>query len=69
MKKISCQPNGLKNHGRSDHHSAGRSQLKRHCASVERTQQADASGGPTRASAMTAGTIARTTMYIGRMSK
>ena len=36
VKKMSCQPKGLKNQGRSDHHSAGRFQPKASWREVER---------------------------------
>ena len=69
VKKMSCQPKGLKNQGRSDHHSAGRlkprAMLRLHSA----RQKPIASQGWTRLSAMTSGIIISTPKYIGRISK
>ena len=68
VKKISCQANGLKNQpGPTTIPPAGPSRTRSAPGRAEAKRQRGR--GPIRASAMTAGTIASTTIYMGRMSK
>ncbi len=69
VKKISCQPKGLKNQTRSDQGSAGRPGKPVCAAAHIASTAAAARPGCTRFSATTAGIIASATRYIGRMSK
>lgn len=69
VKNSNCHPNGLKNHWRSDHGSAGSANIP-----VCATSQIATETNPTaqmlrRDRPMNIGIIARTTRYIGRMSK
>jgi hypothetical protein len=69
VKNTNCQPNGLKNHSRALHGSAGRPR-RPICAPSQTTPMNPATNHRfTRASAMITGIIASTTRYIGRMSK